>query len=584
MIYTENQHLPRWTAALFAALAVWLYVLPIGLLPVRSREARLIFAAHVETRTADDQDKHLGLPGRAPYALASRLTYRLLAPPATLGTEIGATDWSNALPALHPRRALWSVRLPGLLGLLLLTLPCLHIVRSEAGRREAMVAGGIILTSWPLLWATAVDSRAVLLAGLLNAAWFMWYHYGRFHRNWDRAWAAAALFLLPVCLEDGLPTFGLFYLPLIFLRRPFRIWQRMLNPVHLFMLGGILIVGIFWGRLGYSGETVETIRQLYADGFFTSTLLRWSAFPLLFALAFLPWPTVVWPAFCVAYRPLERSPQLMHFLRTLVVPLFCCIWLLPDFPRLLMAAVTPPLAALAAIHYTLLVRRHIAILRAFLGGLWGLTALLALATVTALLLHVCQLVEMEGVRRTTVAVAAAYGTVSCLLLLLARSSAIGRHFWLHTLVTTAAGMSLLGCLFLPANELFRRQPAAEAAKLVENVPGDAVVYLLYRGNAAAVALFSERTVVPIQNTAQLPANQPIVYVLGSGRVPILETRRWERLGNPVFGDHPTVQLQPRGNKQFGWILKRVYPDTDERELFLRMYRGLLDEPSRTPPA
>jgi len=583
MIYTENPNFHKRGTALLLLVAAVLYVLPMAVLPIRSGEARMAYLANKEADPVPAKGRRSLLNGKSPYALISHGIYHLSKPldPARhrLDATVRAEGEPPGLPALSPVRAKWSVRLPLLLGLALLILPCAHVIASEVGKVEGYLVAGMTLTCWPLIALGNIEKRIVVLAGLVNCAWFMWYHYGRCHKNWDRAWAAAGIFMLLACLEGGTLMLIVFYLPIIFLRRPFRIWQRMLNPVHLVTLAAILIFSIFWAHFSHAGEAVEAIRRGYGGGQAAglSLLARLLLFPLALIALYLPWPGLSWPAYCAAYRPLEKSTGLSHFLRTLTVPLFLAAWLLPGFPKFLMVCLVPPIACLTAIHYRLLVRRHIGPLRKLSSLLRRLTVAACGVLLLALALHVTDTVYFDGVKSSTVGWAVVLCTLSLLALVFARRCKRWAHFWVEImLVTGAAGCLALG-VSLSAVDFLRRDVGMEAADLVHTVPETEPVFLLQRGGVATTAYHTRRRIIPIADPTAIPQRLRIAYVWGNGKPPLLETRKWERISQayPTERAHAIV-LERQTDRRFSWRVDVTREEQPGREDLMRMYRGVLD--------
>lgn len=577
----------RYPLLVFAVLAA-LYILPMAALPVQSGEARIAFLAQKEDGIDQDSDRNTLLHGKSPYALVARGIYYLLSPSGEAvravrdDTPYALESRIPSLPPLNPRRALWAVRLPMLLGLAMLIFPCFHVIGSEIGRGQACLAAGMILTCWPLMVAANVERQTVFLAGALNTAWFMWYHYGRCHKNWDLAWASAGVFMLIACLEQGVLLLAVFYLPLIFLRRPFRIWQRMLNPVHLITLAAILIFSIFWAHFSHAGAALQAIRQGYSGageaGF--SLFMRLLTFPLLHLALYLPWICLVWPAFCAAYRPLEKSPALAHFLRTIVVSFFIVACLAPKFPLLAVVAVAPAMASLAALHYPLLTRRHLAPLRRLPKSLRAVCLGGCLLAVSLLLAHAAGVVVFEGVAALTLAKSALFCALCLGAVIFVRRSGGILPLWTETMFFTAGCAAICHAVVLPAIDVTRRDAAAEAAGLVANVPADAPIFLLQRGGIAATAFHSGRRVIPIGDPAQLPEEIRTVYVWGDGKPPLLETRSWQRISPPFSTARPTrLQVLRKPGRPFGWILRFSRPENEDRERLMHMYRGDLDPES-----
>lgn len=583
MIYTESQQFNRRGILLLVLVALGIYVLPMALLPVRGIEARMAFLANREART-DDAGSQTGVfQGQSPYALATRGLYAIAALGRPTGDKAESSVTGSAgrrgLPALSPHKALWSVRLPVLLGLAFLILPAAHVIATEIGKVEAYFVAGMALTCWPLALVANLDRRLVVLAGLLNAAWFMWYHYARNHGNWDMAWAAAAAFMLLACLEGGTLLLAVFYTPLIFLRRPFRIWQRMLNPVHLFALAAILIISIFWAHVSHADQALEAIRRGYGDdnGLSLSLMTRIVLFPAVFGLLFMPWPALTWPAYCAAYRPLERSSAFCHFLRALAAPLFIIAWAMPGFPQLLMVSVVPALACLATVHYQLLVRRYIVPLRRFSIWFRRVTAVPLLMLMGTIIVHTTGILEFDGLKARTLAMMSTVGALGLMFLLFARWRSLVSHFWVEVVLDTAGAVCVVLAVTLGAIDVLRRDVELEAATLTAAVPEDTPVFVMQGGRVWTTAFHSRRRLVPVAEASNLPETEKVVYVWGGAKPPILETRTWDRVSEPLPMRRPNrISMRQKQAGRPGWILSAVRDADPPAEDVMRMYRGTLN--------
>lgn len=589
MIYSENSTIHK-RAVIFLVLAVLcVYVGPMGIVPVRESEARLSFMANRCTWDSSGKRENF-LHEKSPYMLLHRALYGAMtwgadeqAPPSLV--QSSGSRREMVLPALAPRRALWSFRLLSLLALGLLTLPCVLTVKRELGGGAAAVAAGGVMGALPVMALCHLNARSVFLAGLINAAWFSWYFLARQRKSWDRAWAAAGVFLLIACLEGGSLMLVVFYFPLLFLRRPFRIWQRMLNPVHLVTLGAILIFSIFWSHFSHAEEALQLMREVSVNEpgrRSLSFLVRFGGIPLGVFLVLTPWPAIIWPAYCAAFKPLEKNAVFAHFLRTLVAPVFLFVWFIAGMKGLPVLLMVPALAALAALNYELLVRRHIRRLRQFAWGLRRVIWVVGGGVLLFWLGHAVGLPRFAGVKTATTVwglVFLAIGIGWCAAHRLYRNRL---PLWGDLLNTTVALACLALSLILPLTDFFYRDAAADAAELMATVPPEAPVYLLPGGDVTRPAFNSQRQLIQIPSAELIPNSEPVVYVWGNGRPPLLETRIWEKVSEArprSRGNRLTCGPSP-GSR--GWIFAFVcgWKHDMSREEVNQIYRGVIDPESQ----
>ncbi|MDT8389191.1 MAG: hypothetical protein RRC34_01625 [Lentisphaeria bacterium] len=589
MIYSENTTTHKRAMMLIAVAVLCVYMVPMGVFPVRESEARLSLMAN--RRTWDSSGKHENfLHGKSPFMVLHHALYRGMTPGADGPTAFYAPrDTSSsrglALPALAPRRALWSVRLLSLLALALLALPCVWTVKRELSGGAAIVTVGVISGALPVMALCHVDTRSVFLAGLINAAWFSWYFLARQRKSWDQAWAVSGMFLLIACLEGGSLMLVVFYGPLLFLRRPFRIWQRMLNPVHLVSLGAILIFSIFWAHFSrvedvlrlMGGMSVEVSGQQSV-----SFLVRLVVIPIGVILMLTPWPAIIWPAYCAAFKPLEKNAVFAHFLRTLVAPLFLVIWFVAGMRGLLVLLMVPALAALGALNYELLVRRHIRRLRQFARGFRRVVMVTGCVTLVFWIAHALGLPRFAGVRAGVIVWSLGFFILGMGWCALNRFSRNRLPFWGELLAATTGLACLAQSLILPLGDVVYRDAAADAAALMMNVPPDAPVYVLPASDIIRPAFNSQRHVIQIPAAEYLPAGEPVVYVWGNGRAPLLETRKWEKVSDPLprsRGEKLTCGVSTEESARLFKFVCGWTPDVS-RDNVNQIYRGVIDPESQ----
>jgi 4-amino-4-deoxy-L-arabinose transferase-like glycosyltransferase len=294
---------------------------------------------------------------------------------------------------LAPEAAL---RLPAALCLVVLAGLCGVVGYRRGGPIAGAVAAAMVLCNPAALRAGTRGQNDSLLALLLCAAWLVWYSLGQRRKRWTLAWIAAMAFVVPAAFTAGARSIALFYLPFIFLRHPVKGRRRLLLPSHLVVLG-LTVAGLaFWLH--------QVPKQIFLPWNEVSTVPRVTVsypvelllFPVHCILYLMPWPFLCWPAFCMAYRPLERSPVIFHYLRTIVVSSFLAVWLIPDLSPLVLLPVLGPLAIMTGLHAELLVRRHHHLLRRLSIALLAVAMVVAVFGILAAALHLAGIVYFEG--------------------------------------------------------------------------------------------------------------------------------------------------------------------------------------------
>ncbi len=224
-----------------------------------------------------------------------------------------------------------------------------------AGRRAGMLAMAMVIGTNLMLEKAGDGSPVILLALLVLSGQLLWFQYGFRMQDWNKAWVAVWIFA-------GL-AFGVNFIygvvltlgPLLFMRRPLTIWNKILRPGFFIGLGCFLLMVFLWllPWLVWAPATVSwkvTMMHNFWENLFF--------FPFDMAFRLLPWVVVAWAPFCVGIQWLTPVPIFSRFLRTVVITTFFILWLLPNDEVRYQLLLVGGLAILSGFDYDLVVRRY----------------------------------------------------------------------------------------------------------------------------------------------------------------------------------------------------------------------------------
>ena len=244
------------------------------------------------------------------------------------------------------------------------SLAGLIILTWEAGKRakdlQTAVVAAAMLCSSIIIIEKATDGYPNLTGLLfLFSAWLAWFTFGVSKGRWNSAWIISFLLCAMAFYTINWFAIVLFIVPLIFMRRPMTIWSKLAKPG--FAIGVLLLLFFIsiWiiPRLLLADKIPFKDLDLSIDTP-TEYLMHLIKFPFAICSRYFPWIFLAWPAFCVAYFPLDKNPIFTRFLRTIVISLFFLLWLSPSIDAIDFIYIAPPLSILCGMHYWLLVRRH----------------------------------------------------------------------------------------------------------------------------------------------------------------------------------------------------------------------------------
>ena len=463
----------------------------------------------------------------------------------------------------------------GLRGVSVLALGIIGIVTFETGRRIAGIQEGIIAAAAVIanicVLEKANDGNPFTLAVLiLFLAWLTWYTFGAVRGNWDIAWMAS-LFLCGLAFYAiGWMAILYFFVPLVFMRRPLTVWKKL--RFRGFSVGVCILV--FFVLLWVIPRMVEAVNNPFdsynifkgiSPHYFRDFLL----FPFSVIGGFMPWSILAWPAFCVAYYPLDKNPIFSRFLRTIFLSLFVLIWLNPFREAREIIILVPPIAVLVGINYWLVVRRN---------G-YGLHKLLHIITIVVFILALISFLLFwvplawwdssfvfkwihisflsDGIsflkdRFVWGIVQTSLGMFIGLCLFIAYYKKL-LSVWLHSLGICLVFMLCFWSVTYPYRMLSDDGKVVAATfikSLGENYSHDMTIY---KGNDISnIYALGCYLGCNIKNIDELPPNKKTIYLLSLG-TPVYSTRQWENVANVSYkGKILYLWEGTIINKKFAW--------------------------------
>lgn len=530
----------------------------------------------------------------------------------------------------------FTVRLPSALAVLFTAVICGLFVARRQGRLAGIVTGSMILSTFACLRAgqrAEVGQRAqaeTLLMLWMTCAWLSWYVFGQERKRWGRAWAFAMFFVFLGIMTVGTRAIAYFYTPFLFLKLPVRGRRRLLQPYHMVALAGLALALVLWHSAApgqpFMPWNAEELGTNPEEGMLWDRVL----FPVKTFLYLMPWTALAWTPFCVAFRSVERSPVLFHYLRTQIVSLFFVAWLIPWGSPLVLLSALPGLAILTGCHFEILIRRYKHWLERYFSILGVLAVTAASLALLLALCHVTGVVVLVGFPflvlwcNSGVLLAAAVAAFVAL-----RSPRDCYHpYWLRFMVVVCC-LRLVVAAVVPPLEAWggneRRQLAGvltgqisaadlhggfgpisetqvspsypgtgvagavnggtgEAAKRPRSpvswgLPPEAKVVYIARSPLGTESFYLGRLALRADNLERdLPADEPVVYVIGSEDLPIPPSRIW----TPVS---PVLDSRQRNALTWSWlptsscllrvtVVPRLKVDAEDyRPSILRLYRG-----------
>ena len=243
------------------------------------------------------------------------------------------------------------------------SVAALMVLVWEAGRRAkdiqtGMVAAAMMCSSLIIIEKATDGYPHFTGLLLLFSAWLSWFTFGVARGQWNKAWIVSFFFCSLVFLTIGWHGVLLFLFPLIFMRRPMTVWPKLRKPG--FFLGVAMLMGVIllWTIPRVMASESSPFKNIVFNLDSNDYLHYILTYPFALFARYLPWSLIAWPAFCVAYFPLDKNPIFSRFLRTIVISIFFLIWFAPFSDARDFILIAPALSVLCGINYWLLVRRY----------------------------------------------------------------------------------------------------------------------------------------------------------------------------------------------------------------------------------
>ena len=454
-----------------------------------------------------------------------------------------------------------TTRIPGILALALLSVLCGYMANSVSGPRACAASVSACISSFIAMHKGLFASQDMLFALFLNLAWLTWYFLSREKHLWLFAWFFAHTFVYLAFLTSGIVAIFYFYFPLIWLQRPLKTGLRLRQSDHIFSFSCFMIFIIIW--ILYAPFQKEGILTFFSEFKSREPTINYIAhfitFPILSAVNYLPWSLLAWPAFCMAFIPLEKDGILGKFLRTIIISIFYCLWFLPETKTDSLLPLIGPLSILTGIHYEILVRRY--------GKqLLILPKIISCATLVIIFVHLLSLFFIDfDFQKSSVLLLSASGC--CIFIAVIISFCIIKGFfntqiWLALLVAVINIRLVYTCTVDVTNSIYHNRKSKVGIMIKNNIPADKTVYnqLPDPAGFSVEYYYMKRFMVSIRNIGEIPNYDDIVYLLTSDSIPISQQRTWTALPLGLQGENQIERL---------WKGERKIIDISPRRLEFR---------------
>ena len=225
---------------------------------------------------------------------------------------------------------------------------------------SAGAAAAAVMISSVLIFDKAPDGLDnTIFVLILLAGHLLWYYFAALRGDWSKGWLLGLTACAVGFYLKGMMAVVFFVVPLIFMRRPLGIFQRLNNRGIVFGTAILFLAVILWYLPYYFEGVVSAAVYPQADWLDGKDyLVHLLTFPLDFWLRMLPWALLAWAPFCVNFQTLDPTPIFSRFLRTLFLADFFLLWVIPLDEAHDWIILVPPLAIMTGLNYELAVRRY----------------------------------------------------------------------------------------------------------------------------------------------------------------------------------------------------------------------------------
>lgn len=380
-----------------------------------------------------------------------------------------------------------------------------------------------------------------MMFGLLSAQ-LCWLYAGQKRGSWSWAWSLSLAILSLTFLAGGFQVVLLFFIPMIFLRRPLTLWPKLTKPG---MLVGLILLAaaiLLWQIPTHIHSATMQIQHWQPDWRLDRYFAHLWQFPLDFVIRFLPWVIFFWAPFCVALQTQDATPIFSKYLRTIVLSTFFILWLAPGWKSQNMLFLAAPLSMLCGMYYEAAVTRYAPRLRWLVhhaGGIFIFVTAMAILLFCVLpeqsLRMICDLNSPVAFRQHIFYQSTAI-LFGILLLLLAGHIAWGprqKPIWCSLLLITIACGVFFYLVMFPyrAQDQETRNMARELAATLAKDKQNNTPVVVYKFNISDLygeCLLMDAQIRKVSSLDDLPFNEDTVYLLGTA-FPQQPDRDWVNL-------------------------------------------------------
>ena len=442
----------------------------------------------------------------------------------------------------------FTVRLPSVLGLTIMIFTAAYVTYQYGSRQSAIVAGTCMLSTVAAVKMGTRGEENILAASFISAAWLIWFHYSRKRKMWFQAWFYSLAITSLAAFSSGYYSFLIFYLPMFFMRKPTDIRKRIFHAPHFRAVATIIglhfiIYLIAINVTANRDQSVNLGLNIMLREYSSSNFIN---FPFTALFLLLPWTFFSWPAFCEAFKTMEKEPILFHTLRTIVLSLFIICWFLPGSSPIYILPVLVPIAIMTGLHYQILIRRHHTHLRKLIRFTFAVTVIVNIGWLAFFALNFFGTMNINITEKwiflnSGIAIMAILLAVFMLLK--------GREYpvWLKIMCMVVLGhWSIITYDSIPKDGI-------ASAKLIgkilnEKIPQDSLVYNLTGQMNSKIMFYIDRRIKFLDeelnaDEVDLPAT---VYVVTSKNKPTSLTSnpaqfKWKPISNSIIGERGPYQ-------------------------------------------